>query len=73
MMVVDVMMRAQGEALAHGILKLLSQRAAGQGLTTDRVVVRRGRSVPESGAATLPLPATPRAGCGPSAKLFCPL
>lgn len=72
-MVVDVMMRAQGEALAHGVLKLLAQRAAGQGLTTDHVVVRRGRPVPKGGAATLPLPATPRTGCGPPAKLFCPL
>lgn len=59
-MVVHVMMRAQGKALAHCVLKLLPQRAAGQSLMADNVDVRRGRHVPEGGAAALPLPSTPR-------------
>lgn len=57
-MVVRVVMRAQVEALAHCVLKLLPQRAAGQSPLADDLDVRR--DVPEGGAAALPVPATPR-------------
>lgn len=72
-MVVHVVMRAEGKALAHCVLELLPQRAAGQSLVADGVFVRRGRHVPGGGAAALPVPATPRGRCGPSAELVRPL
>lgn len=72
-MMMMVMVRAQRKTLAHGILKLLPQRAARQGLPTHYIKVRRRQCIPKSTAATLSLSAPPRTGCWPHAQLFRPL
>lgn len=72
-MMVVVMMRAQRKTLANSILKLLPQRAAGQGFPTHFINVCRCQCFPESAAATLSLSAPPRTGCWPHTKLLCPL